>query len=351
MVTGRTPFQGPTPRVLHAHLFEPPPPPSSLAQVSPAMEAVIMQALAKDMSKRFQTGAALAQALASLSEQTGTQIDLPTPPKPASTRRRRLAWLGVIAVLLALAAGLWQISNSGLGAETPVISSAASATPTPVDTPQPAFTVLPTSTPSSTPSQTPSPPPSPTPTVAPTLTVTPSPTFSPPPAPAAATATPVPPPTATPCPNPVDPTLTNLLEDSVLAKRLGCPAGEALFVSAAWQFFENGLMLWRNDLKLIHVLGPDQTWSSKDDLWREGDLPTDPNIKAPDGLYQPQRGFGIVWREETGVRDALGWGTGQEAGFEATIQRFAGGLVWFNPDENDFFILFNDGTYRMVSEQ
>jgi hypothetical protein len=39
MVTGRTPFRGNTPQVLHAHVYDPPPAPSSVA-VSPALEAL-----------------------------------------------------------------------------------------------------------------------------------------------------------------------------------------------------------------------------------------------------------------------------------------------------------------------
>ena len=40
----------------------------------------------------------------------------------------------------------------------------------------------------------------------------------------------------------------------------------------------------------------------------------------PAGLYQPVRGFGLVWREETGVRDRLGWALGEEAGYPTAIQ-------------------------------
>ncbi|HXV42471.1 MAG TPA: serine/threonine-protein kinase, partial [Anaerolineae bacterium] len=68
MVTGRTPFRGNTPQVLHAHVYDPPPAPSSVAKVSPALEALILRALAKEPGQRFQSGAAMAQALAGLSD-------------------------------------------------------------------------------------------------------------------------------------------------------------------------------------------------------------------------------------------------------------------------------------------
>jgi len=41
----------------------------------------------------------------------------------------------------------------------------------------------------------------------------------------------------------------------------------------------------------------------------------------PVGLYQPVRGFGLVWREEPGVRDRLGWAVDREVGYPTAIQR------------------------------
>jgi serine/threonine protein kinase len=82
-VTGRVPFQGNTPQILHAHVYESPPAPSTVADVSPAMEAIILQALAKEVSERFQTGAAMAEALARLSSQPATKTSI--APIPVST--------------------------------------------------------------------------------------------------------------------------------------------------------------------------------------------------------------------------------------------------------------------------
>ncbi len=344
LVTGRPPFQGPTPRVLHAHLFEPPPPPSSLAQVSPGLEAVILRALVKDPAQRFQTGAAMAQALANLNDQTGTRLELAAPTTPQPSRRRWLGWGAALVALLALGLGVWQVAGPDAN-ESPV-ASLPSATPTPSETPRPAFTILATST--TSPTATFPPPPSPTATLSPTPSATLTPTLTPiPPAPAD-TPSPTPWPTATPCPNPTAPELSALFGAGDLNERLGCPQAGAVTATAAWQPFQTGQMLWRQDLRLIYVLRPDNTWRSYDDLWREGDLPFDATIQAPDGLHQPVQGFGVVWRDETtGIREVLGWGTAQEAGFEALIQRFGGGTVFFNPAENDYFILLNDGTYQL----
>ncbi len=95
MVTGQAPFQGGTPQVLHAHVYDRPPAPSGITTVSPAIESVILQALAKEADHRFATGAAMAGALARLGTLPPTRTDhLPPtrtmpglvgpPPQPAT---------------------------------------------------------------------------------------------------------------------------------------------------------------------------------------------------------------------------------------------------------------------------
>ena len=66
MVTGRLPFRGSTAEMLHAHVYQQPPAPSSIARVSPAMEAIILKAMAKNPNDRYQDGAMMAQALSRL---------------------------------------------------------------------------------------------------------------------------------------------------------------------------------------------------------------------------------------------------------------------------------------------
>jgi serine/threonine-protein kinase len=88
MVAGRKPFYGSRNELLEAHLLSPPPPPSQFAYVSPALEAVILTAIAKEPDARYQSGAALVAALeaariASANDEPASQ-ELP---------RRLLHWL------------------------------------------------------------------------------------------------------------------------------------------------------------------------------------------------------------------------------------------------------------------
>jgi serine/threonine-protein kinase len=67
MLTGEAPFTGPTPlSVLTAHLTSAPVPPRERApqrDISPAMEAVVLHALAKSPSDRYSTAAEMAAAV------------------------------------------------------------------------------------------------------------------------------------------------------------------------------------------------------------------------------------------------------------------------------------------------
>ncbi len=64
LVVGRVPFPGDTPfSIVHDHIYSPLPPPSALnASVSPAVEAVLTRALAKDPADRFDSAGALIEA-------------------------------------------------------------------------------------------------------------------------------------------------------------------------------------------------------------------------------------------------------------------------------------------------
>lgn len=107
-----------------------------------------------------------------------------------------------------------------------------------------------------------------------------------------------------------------------------CPREVATISRAAGQYFENGFMIWtaaRNDIGVFyedaaggHVFYLDE--------WREGMPVSDPALTPPTGLYQPVRGFGLVWRERPGgagfatVRERLGWGIVPEFEFETAYQ-------------------------------
>ncbi|WP_164008361.1 serine/threonine-protein kinase PknK [Pyxidicoccus trucidator] len=94
LLTGRPPFFGATPDVLQAHLSLRPPPPSDFAQVSPAVEEVVLRCLAKERARRPEDAAALATLLRAAFEhaqrpsETSAQRPVsPGEPRPAQVRR------------------------------------------------------------------------------------------------------------------------------------------------------------------------------------------------------------------------------------------------------------------------
>jgi serine/threonine-protein kinase len=88
MVAGRKPFYGSRSELLHAQIYTLPPPPSNFAYISPALEGVILKALAKQPEARFATAEEMADAL----NQARHAMQDEPPPKQ-ELPKRLLGWL------------------------------------------------------------------------------------------------------------------------------------------------------------------------------------------------------------------------------------------------------------------
>ncbi len=107
-----------------------------------------------------------------------------------------------------------------------------------------------------------------------------------------------------------------------------CPASDAVETGAAAQRFERGWMFWLAESNQIVVLYDDAVatdaatpaWLIVPNPFAEGMPEDDPALVPPEGLSQPRRGFGMVWRDTPTVRDRLGWATGEETPFSTTYQ-------------------------------
>ncbi|MCC7208400.1 MAG: hypothetical protein IT323_13920 [Anaerolineae bacterium] len=103
----------------------------------------------------------------------------------------------------------------------------------------------------------------------------------------------------------------------------GCPPGPPVISTMAEQVFERGRMFWVQAQGQIYVLYDDGDipgWSAFPDQFQEGGPELDPNRQPPEGLSQPVRGFGLVWREQPRVADRLGWATGPETAYDGALQ-------------------------------
>jgi len=120
-------------------------------------------------------------------------------------------------------------------------------------------------------------------------------------------------------------------------------------IRAAMQNFEGGYMLWREDSGKIYVLtDPDGKRCGGDlqeftDEWDDSQPETDPAYRPPvnSTAVQPKRGFGLLWRTDEDVREALGWGLTTEVGYTMLLYN-DGEKLWFNSVNGDVFVIEGD---------
>jgi hypothetical protein len=104
-------------------------------------------------------------------------------------------------------------------------------------------------------------------------------------------------------------------------------------VQLAEQVFEHGRMFWIRHNRQIWVMqasaedpnGGD--WFCYYDTFEDGQPEVDPSLIPPDGMYQPRRGFGKLWRNHPEIRERLGWGITPEFELTSKYTYIAGGVV------------------------
>lgn len=128
-----------------------------------------------------------------------------------------------------------------------------------------------------------------------------------------------------------------------------CPAGPPQYSRQAEQTFERGRMIWVAAEDRIYAIfddGQSPGWTSYRDDFEEGMPDRDASLAAPDGLQQPIRGFGLVWRTQSGVRDRLGWAVSAETGYEGALQSTAA-----EPDGGTLYLRTRDGGILALEAQ
>jgi hypothetical protein len=101
-----------------------------------------------------------------------------------------------------------------------------------------------------------------------------------------------------------------------------CPEAPGMTYAAIEQHFEHGVMIFVREQDLIYVLFDDENWwETFENQWKQGDSENDPDLVPPEGLYQPVRELGLVWRDGPEIRAKLGWAIDTEASFTTMFQR------------------------------
>ncbi|MFO7321706.1 MAG: hypothetical protein DIU68_008245 [Chloroflexota bacterium] len=112
-------------------------------------------------------------------------------------------------------------------------------------------------------------------------------------------------------------------------------------IQVAEQPFERGRMFWVQPKRQIWVMEITEEgrgiWTIYNDTFEEGQPEFDPELTPPaDNLYQPERGFGKLWRENPEVREALGWAiTPDEFGYISRYEYHPGGTI----NENGEYVM------------
>ncbi len=144
-------------------------------------------------------------------------------------------------------------------------------------------------------------------------------------------------------------------EHPELYELLECPSypPQEQASDVALQRFERGWMLWVRTPSMVYSGAPpqtpqifvlfedNQTMASFPDTWAEGSDLVTTGLTSPEGMLEPQRGFGKVWREGTGVkvRERLGWAVEPDKGGAGAWQMFWRGRMVWTPDPRLVFAL------------
>lgn len=121
-----------------------------------------------------------------------------------------------------------------------------------------------------------------------------------------------------------------------------CPDAQAATGPAMFQAFEQGQMFWLQATNHVIILFTDvqrgtagrPAWMRVVNPFFEGAAEEDPNLVPPEGLRQPRREFGMVWRDTPGVRERVGWALGDQQPFTTTTQsaEVGGGTIFYFSD-------------------
>jgi serine/threonine-protein kinase len=305
--------------------------------VSPHVERTLFRALALRPVDRFQSAQEMQQALRSPSMPRPESYARPEAPNltpaPSSsntTQRSNTPWAWILPLL---GLSLLCLGLTGGGVFYVFFRPASGTAPDPTLTITKTITEEPSSSPTTRPSL------APTETATPrdaTSTTVPSPTPT-----VRATSTPVVP-TDTPQPTCPDVTGTFASLWQQYQGRLGCATRGVYSIWTAYEPFEGGWMVWREDTDEIWVLYHNHVWESFPNQWYEGDPTyTCPDIAPNQSPPTPLRGFGKLWCTHAGVRNQLGNALSAETGSDSLLQDFDRGVI----------VKTGFGTYVLYADQ
>ncbi len=129
-----------------------------------------------------------------------------------------------------------------------------------------------------------------------------------------------------------------------------CPLAPPLSGQGVYQRFQNGHMLWVQAQDAIYVLYSDShapRWEVFRDYFDEGmtEAVRADELQPPaDNLWQPRRGFGLLWRSDESLRRRIGWPVQQwEQPYSVQVQVADTGAMFISTPHQDVFTLMPGG--------
>ncbi|MEO8608976.1 MAG: hypothetical protein ABI690_13895 [Chloroflexota bacterium] len=128
-----------------------------------------------------------------------------------------------------------------------------------------------------------------------------------------------------------------------------CALNPPLTSLGAFLQFQNGFMIWVQQQDAIYVLYDSANfprWQVFNDAWVDGIPDSDPTYANPPAYtWQPKRGFGLLWRNQSALRERLGWSVMElETPFDAQVQIGSNGTIYINEPRGGIFVLTADGS-------
>lgn len=115
-------------------------------------------------------------------------------------------------------------------------------------------------------------------------------------------------------------------------------------------------MLWSNQIgwysqRVVYVLYEDGSFQEVFDTFDPDTEPLSGKETPPAGLFEPVLGFGKVWREQPGVREALGWATAAETHGVGRFQIFGSGndMIWLSQRQETYILMQREKRYTVVN--
>ncbi|MBA3871561.1 MAG: hypothetical protein H0X30_20640 [Anaerolineae bacterium] len=128
-----------------------------------------------------------------------------------------------------------------------------------------------------------------------------------------------------------------------------CAMNPPLVSAGAFLQFQNGAMLWVAKQDAIYVFFDSASpprWQVFNDAFTDGMPDTDPAFDhAPPYTWQPRRGFGLLWRNQSALRDHLGWAvTESEIPFTPQVQLGSDGMIFIGDMRGGVYSLSPDSS-------